>query len=297
MSLDYRKKRIENIASYWSFKKENDFMASYEIEKRVFDNFKRSVKFYISKAMGINFIENDKEFITELDKNRDNLKNVTPNGGVVPKREYHLEYNIILRDWGQLLSSIIKDKPDYLRRFRTTPNIRVKFGQELEENIDRGLNTSLPHSDAWVEGPWGMNCYIPLFGDTENNTLKYYYPIEFKDEYLQTSKTYTEMQWVLDYYKPLDFSPEAGKIYVSDYALIHNTNREPKCGTRISIDTTIFIGEHEPHKDRISEYRDKIPQTGIDEFVDAGRYINDKIVNKSSTFSHYTSNSIKTIKL
>jgi murein DD-endopeptidase MepM/ murein hydrolase activator NlpD len=40
---------------------------------------------------------------------------------------------------------------------------------ELCRRIGRGLNTALPHSDAWVEGPWGMNCYFPLFGDVKKN--------------------------------------------------------------------------------------------------------------------------------
>ena len=52
-----------------------------------------------------------------------------------------------------------------------TPNIRVKFGSELKDNINRGLNTSHPHSDAWVEGPWGMNCFFPIIGDYKRNNL------------------------------------------------------------------------------------------------------------------------------
>ena len=105
------------------------------------------------------------------------------------------------------------------------------------------------------------------------------------------------MQWVLKYYKKIKFTPKLGRVYVSDYALIHNTNRKPQSGTRISIDTTIFVGNHNPHKDRIREYRGKIPKIGIDEFVDAGQYENQKPVGKISTFSHYASKALKTIKL
>ena len=83
---------------------------------------------------------------------------------------------------------------------------------------------------------------------------------------------------------------------ISDYAAIHNTNRQNKCGTRVSIDTTIFVGKYEPHKDRIREYTKKIPQIGLDEFVDSGQYESSKYAKKVSTFSHYTSSVLKIIK-
>ena len=55
---------------------------------------------------------------------------------------------------------MIGKKPSLLRYFRMTPNIRIKFGKDLKDNLKRNLNTSHPHSDAWVEGPWGMNCFF-----------------------------------------------------------------------------------------------------------------------------------------
>ena len=88
---------------------------------------------------------------------------------MVPKREYHLEYNLVLRNWCELVKSITKHRPKLLRLFRITPNIRIKYGRELNDNLKRGLSTSIPHSDGWVEGPWGMNCFIPFFGDIKKN--------------------------------------------------------------------------------------------------------------------------------
>ena len=296
-SYQYRLDRINNIVKNWGFSKHHDLLVGYNLHDKIFLNFKSAVKIYISKALNFNYSDSDEDFLKNLEINKDNRTNVTPNGAVVPKREFHLEYNIVLREWARIIKKIISAKPNFLRRFRTTPNIRIKFGDELADNIDRPLNTALPHSDAWVEGPWGMNCYVPLLGDTDNNTLVYYQPKEFKDEFLENSETYTAMQWVLDYYEKINFIPQQKNIYVSDYALIHNTNRNKGCKTRISIDTTIFVGDHEPHKDRLKEYRDEIPNIGEDEFVDAGQYEVDKPAEKISTFSHYTSKVMRTIKL
>ena len=105
------------------------------------------------------------------------------------------------------------------------------------------------------------------------------------------------MQWVMNSYKSIkNFYPKKGFVNISDYAAIHNTNRQKNCGTRISIDTTIFVGNYQPHKDRIKEYTKKIPNIGLNEFVDSGQYESSKFAKKISTFSHYTSKVLKIIK-
>ena len=272
-------------------------MVYHKLEKKIFDDFKLKVKLYISKALNIDFEENDKKFIQKVTIARDNRLNVTPNGAVVPKKEFQLEYNLILREWCEIIKKMIKKKPNLITRFRTTPNIRIKFGKELNDNIGRGLSTSLPHSDGWVEGPWGMNCFFPLFGDAKNNNLVYYEPLRFNEKMISTAATYTEMQWVMKYYKKMKFKPAIGNIYFSDYALVHNTFRNKNSGTRISIDTTLFVGNHKPHKDREKEYRKSIPNLGLEEIVSVKNSEKNRFSEKSSIFSHYTANSLKTVKL
>ena len=88
-----------------------------------------------------------------------------------------------------------------------------------------------------------MNCYIPFFGDTKNNNLQFYEPInEFNESFMAISPSYKKMQWVMDYYKKIkknnSISPDM--LILSDYAAIHNTFRNPDCGTRVSIDTTVI---------------------------------------------------------
>ncbi len=297
MSYSERINRIKKLKK-WNCKLDHDLIASFKILPKNFINFKRYIKEFISSAMQINYYENDDIFINEVDKSR-NLKNITPNGAVVPKREYLLEYNLILREWKDIMSKIVSQKPEMLNRFRFTPNIRIKFSKEINKNKNRDLNTSFPHSDAWLEGPWGMNCFIPLFGDTKNNTLKYYEPNKksFSEKFMRTSSSYKDMQWVLKYYKPINFIPKAGRVYFSDYAMVHNTEKKKNAGTRISIDTTLYIGSNPPHKDRISEYEKKFLDIGISHIIDPGRYEREKILRKKSTFSHYTTGVRRNIKL
>ena len=297
MSFELRRNRIESLKK-WKCVKVHDLITSFKIADDSLEQLNNAVKNYISKAMLISFEPNDDSFIKIIDKSR-NLNNITPNGAVVPKREYLLEYNIFIREWTDIMKNIVKPAPEILNRFRLTPNIRIKFSEEIEENKNRDLNTSLPHSDGWLEGPWGMNCFMPLFGDTSNNTLKYFQPKagSFKEEFVQINPSYKDMQWVLEYYEDLDFIPEKNKIYFSDYSMIHKTHKyKENCGTRISIDTTLYIGDNPPHPDRELEYEKDFLNIGIDKIIDPGLYSNEKN-KKLTTFSHYTSGKRKIINL
>ena len=298
MELKYRYRRINKITSEWNLTRIHPLITTYKIPNDFFENFKTYIKLYISKALKIEFDKNDKLFVKSIDRARKNRTNITPNGAVVPKREFQLEYNLILRSWCELFRQITVNNPRLLKLFRITPNIRIKFGKELKDNLNRKLSTSYPHSDAWLEGPWGMNCFIPLFGDTKKNNLRYHVPkSKFSESFLKRSPTYKNMQWVTKYYKTLNkLIPKPGLVYISDYATIHNSFRKNNCGTRVSVDTTIIVGNHLPNKDRMKEYTSKIPFIGIDEFIEASQSEIDKPAKKMSTYSHYASKVLKTIK-
>ncbi len=299
-SLQYRKDRMTTMANQWSASKVNDLFIHKKISDTLYNDLRTSIGLYISKALHFDYTEDEEVFIQRLNDSRHDRTNVTPNGGVVPKKEYALEYNMFIRSWCNIVKEFIKDDPSYLKKFRLTPNIRIKYAEELEDNVGRGLDTAWPHSDAWVEGPWGMNCHLPIFGDTKNNYLHFYKLKDesaFEDFFLDTSEVYTNMQWVVDFYKDDTIVPERGYINVSDYALLHKTKRNPGAGTRVSIDTTIFAGDHDVHPDRKTEYLDTIPNIGEELFIACLRSEIDEVSDKKTVFSHYTSGSLKHITL
>jgi len=300
LSLEYRKKRISELSNSWKMSKVNDLFVSKEISSKCLYDLKNSVAVFVSKALDFHYTD-EVDFMLQVEKNKSNRDNVTPNGAIVPKRDYQLEYNLFIRAWCNCIKELSEGNPNLIKKFRVTPNLRIKYGDELKDNVDRGLNTGLPHSDSWVEGPWGMNCHVPLFGDTDNNFLHFY---KLKDEslfdedrFLTKSKSYKEMQWVLDYYESDNIIPNKNSINISDYALIHNTFRNPGCMSRISIDTTIFIGDHEVHSDREVEYDNHIPDIGSETLIICNRRVSDQIMEKQSTFSHYSTGNAKRINL
>ena len=299
-SLQYRKDRMTTMANQWGASKVNELFIHKKISDTLYNDLRTSIGLYISKALHFEYTEDEEVFVQRLNDSRHDRTNVTPNGGVVPKKEYALEYNLFIRSWCNIVKEFIKDDPSYLKKFRLTPNIRIKYAEELEDNVGRGLDTAWPHSDAWVEGPWGMNCHLPIFGDTKNNYLHFYKLKDesaFEDFFLDTSEVYTNMQWVVDFYEDDTIVPERGYINVSDYALLHKTKRNPGAGTRVSIDTTIFAGDHDVHPDRKTEYLDTIPNIGEELFIACLRSEVDEISDKKTVFSHYTSGSLKHITL
>ena len=93
-------------------------ITTYKIPNDFFENFKTYIKLYISKALKIEFDKNDKLFVKSIDRARKNRTNITPNGAVVPKREFQLEYNLILRSWCELFRQIAVNNPRLLKLFR-----------------------------------------------------------------------------------------------------------------------------------------------------------------------------------
>lgn len=226
--------------------------------------------------------------------------NLTPNGGVSPKKENAIVYNLFLSAWCDVIREAIKGVEETSAGFRLTPNLRLKFGVEDTRNVSRGLNTGIAHSDAWVEGPWGLNCHIPIAGDVLNNFLQFYKlkdPTEFSDDFVQLSPTYTEMDWVLDFYEiDTDFVAEPGYVYLSDYALIHRTYRGPSAGSRLSLDSTLWLMEgFDVAEDRRSEYLQEIPEIGSNLWIKCVRSETEDILDKSSVYSHYSSNLIERV--
>ena len=297
-SIGYRKDRTYNLSKSWQMNLRNPFFLDWEIPENLLAPFRNAVGQYLSAAMHFPITTDENELLKSLNSSNVYLGNITPNGAVVPKLEYVFEYNQVLKLWCNIVSFLTRHNPTLLKKFRLTPNIRIKFAVDPIENIGRGLNTALPHSDAWVEGPWGMNCHVPIFGDTDNNYLQFYKLLDesiFSDNFLDRSASYNDMQWVLTHYEEDHLVPQKGYISLSDYVLIHRTYRKPSAGTRVSMDTTIMVGDHDLIADRQIEYLNSIPKIGQNCFVKCLRSEADDVHNKPSAFSHYTTGTLSVI--
>ena len=173
LDLEYRKERVAILAEEWNLVEVRPLILEYKIPQAQLSDLLSSVNRYVHRCLQVveDSYNNSCSKVRQLQKLEEN---VTPNGACVPKREYQFLYNDVLQNWFSVFKTMILKNESILKLVRVTPNIRIKYGRELSDNENRGLNTQLPHSDAWVEGPWGFNVFTPLLGDCENNTLRYY---------------------------------------------------------------------------------------------------------------------------
>jgi len=294
----YRLDRINKLSLNWNGIKKNKLLVSFKIPDNLLKTLELNVMLFVSRAINVQF-KNEESFIKDINNNMIDLTNITPNGGVVPKKEYQLEYNLVLKSWHDIFENLSLKDSNIIHRIRSTPSIRIKIKDELKENVSRPLRTNLPHSDAWVDGRWGLNIHIPLLGDTENNRLRYFDLIDedfFKAEMLQTSNSFENMQHYLKFFKVNEtLKAEKGTINISDYLLIHQTWKvSNNCGARVSIDSSIIIGNH-PEKDDHTEYVKELPEFGIDTFCHCPLSITTKISDKTSKDKHYSVSRIQKI--
>ena len=301
-SLDYRMSRITRLSRRLNGRLVTPLILEYEIPEALFKKLVYSVKHYLQRALHLWEFE---LFVGDIERclleRFDDRANITPNGAVAPKREFALEYNLVLAAWCELGRQLWCSAPDEFTQFRLTPNIRLKHGVDFSDNVSRPLNTAIPHSDAWVEGPWGMNIFVPLLGDTENNFLQYFNlkrAEDFKDEFLTANPSYVDMQWVREYYEEVsNFIPRLGCLYISDYAAIHRTFRNSGAGPRISIDSTVMVGNHAVHPDRACEYAPSPPELGTKLYARCLRSELDEVNDKVTPFAHYTTSNIEWVRL
>ena len=102
------------------------------------------------------------------------------------------------------------------------------------------------------------------------------------------------MQRVTAFYEEIsDFIPRRGHLYLSDYVALHRTFRIEGAGPRISIDSTVLVGDHEVLPDRRPEYGPLPLRVGVDGVMFTSRSETDEIPEKSTAYSHYTSGSLR----
>ena len=111
-SLQYRKDRMTQMANNWQMEKVRDLFIRKQVPQKLYSDLCQSIGIYIARALHFEYTPDEAEFIKRLDASRQDRLNVTPNGGVVPKKEFALEYNFFIRSWCNLVANLIEDKPE-----------------------------------------------------------------------------------------------------------------------------------------------------------------------------------------
>lgn len=238
MSLDIRKKYFKKLTETFDCKKINDLMVEVKIRDDLFKNLQLYTSIYLSKCFNESSVITDKTLlIQKILNNKHLIKNMTPNGMLVPKRELSLDFNNILKSYIKILDSLnIFPK---IENFHFPPNIRLKYGIEDQNNLNRAHPTEKMHSDTWTgANPNWIAVHLYILGDIENNHLKYAYPpSDFSEDWLKPVKKAEDGDKFAKKFKEIDYEPKAGSMILADATIIHRSYRKPGAGIRVSLDT------------------------------------------------------------
>ena len=185
---------------------------------------------YVSACLG-RPVRDERELGMELGKA--NFANMTPNGLLVPKREFVLEFNVFQRAVAGIFEDF--DLCGLAAAVHVPASLRLVTGLEDSARDKRPRATGKLHSDVWAGEPVdAVVVHIPLFGDPEN------IGIQFQE--MQRDQELAFMRVLEDYEEGAGLGTvhygcqfRSGNIYFADARLLHATVRN-RGGFRLSVD-------------------------------------------------------------
>ncbi len=222
-----------------SFTRPSSLICSSKISDEDWRHLQNSANLYMNKCLPNNsFITDENELLETFAQNKDSIKNITPNGLIVPKRHTVLEYNLLVNAVARIINSA--GIGDWITSWHIPLNLRIKHNEINEENMKRHHPTEHIHSDSWAgESADSVTVMIPIFGDTDHNRVTYYDPPDnFEDSWLGPLPSYADGAEIASRYKKLDFVPKKQHLILADFSTLHASHRDAGASHRVSIDTT-----------------------------------------------------------
>ena len=249
MSLKIREKNFRNFIDKIPLRKNiiNDLMVEIPIDNYFFKELQaNTLNYLVQSAQTQKCVKSEAELLSLLKNNK--LKNMTPNGSVISKNITSFEYNFLAKSYFNIIKSLKINSE--IEKIHFPFNIRIKYPKVTEGNLTRFHPTEFMHSDGWTgASPNWIAIHIFLFGDIENNNIRYAYPPpELQESWLAPKLKSSEHQHIGKKFEIIDYTPKKGHMILADNSVIHQSYREKDCGMRISLDTGFDISNPELEK-------------------------------------------------
>ena len=242
MSLGIRKKIIKQLSKRFQCKKITDFMLEIKLPKNLFENLSIATKTYIARCIDANkIILDEKKLLRKFIARRKFIKNITPNGIIVPKSDVSLEFNLLVKSYVDIVKFL--NIGNLITNFHFPPNLRVKFAKLNRKNLNRKHPTEIMHADTWTgANPNWLAVHLFILGDIKNNHIRYARPPQnFNEDWLKPIKNSTEGEKISKKFKIINYVPKKGSLIIADTTVIHQSYRKKNAGIRISLDTGFDI--------------------------------------------------------
>lgn len=242
MSIEIRKKNIAKLAKRFSCKKITNLALEVNLPKSLFENLSIATKTYVAKCIDTkNIILDEKKLLKKFLNKKKFIKNITPNGIIVPKTDVALEFNLLIKSYVDIIKFLNIDK--LITNFHFPPNLRVKFSRIDQKNKKRQHPTETMHADTWTgANPNWMAVHLFILGDIRNNHIRYAQPPKnFKEGWLKPLKSAEDGLKISKKFKIINYVPKKGSLIIADASVIHQSYRKKNAGIRISLDTGFDI--------------------------------------------------------
>lgn len=260
MSLESRRLKFKELSGRFECQRPSELVSVHKISEPRFGALRSAAATYMSRCLPeLRFVIDEPAILGEFLRQRAALKNVTPNGMIVPKRELVFEYNMIVKAFTDIISEL--NIADFIASWHIPLNLRYKDGEVVKENLLREHATEVVHSDSWAgESADSVAVYIPIFGDIGHNFIELYDPPEdFSEQWLKPLQTYLDGAGIAARYRKIGIQQKPGHVYLADFGTMHATTRVGKSGARVSIDTTFALkrsgGENEMAQQKMHPWR------------------------------------------
>ena len=242
MSLELRRKYFADLTKDLKCNRINDLMIEIEIDQTLFDNLSLYAKIFLSKSVNKKEIILDEDLLVQkLIKDKHKIKNITPNGMIVPKRELGLDFNNLVKSYIEILSQL--NVFEKIETFHFPPNLRLKYEKPEKQNLLRAHPTEAMHSDTWTGANknW-IASHVYILGDISGNHIRYAYPPEnFNESWLDPLKEADSGKKYSKQFSIIDFTPKKGSIVLADATILHHSFTRDNGGIRVSLDTGFDI--------------------------------------------------------
>jgi|TARA_R100001594_G_scaffold94456_1_gene128654 hypothetical protein len=242
MSLENRIKGFDNLGTRFEHRRVGSLLVAHRIRPDLFERLQMAAALYISRSLkGDRFVRHESALMYALDMEYSDIRNITPNGMIVPKNYNTLEYNMLVRAFSSIIESL--GITDLISSWHIPLNLRYKQGKVNEENMLRHHPTEHIHSDSWAgESSESVTVHIPIFGDTDRNYVSFYEPpSDFDESWLGALPSYKDGEEIAQRYTKLGYVPRKGDVHLADFAGLHASTRVPGAKSRITIDTTFVL--------------------------------------------------------
>lgn len=163
------------------------------------------------------------------------LPNRTPNGLIMPRRGAVSSLNLMHR----ILTDFFRHSGllDHFEAIQLPVNVRVVSGNPQSGVDQRPYASSKIHSDTWNREPLNALLFnIPLLGDPTRVAIRYYAMRDPRPEHFTPLTDYSEAPFREEDLIAYDAPFQLGRMYMSDEALLHQTERKGQGGVRLSLD-------------------------------------------------------------